>query len=70
MLDRAMNALRFSARARHRILKVGRTITDLKGEVTVGEAHIAEAVTYRTLDRRPPLLELGRRFGHRETCQI
>ncbi len=52
MLDRAMKVLRFSARARQRILKVARTIADLGGEATIGATHIAEAVTYRTLDRR------------------
>jgi magnesium chelatase family protein len=47
-----MKVLRFSARARQRILKVARTIADLGGEATIGATHIAEAVTYRTLDRR------------------
>jgi magnesium chelatase family protein len=54
LLNRAMKTLGLSARARQRILKLARTIADLKGETTVGESHIAEAVTYRTLDRRPP----------------
>jgi magnesium chelatase family protein len=54
ILDRAMKKLGFSARARQRILKVARTIADLNGDSTVGESHVGEAVTYRTLDRRPP----------------
>jgi magnesium chelatase family protein len=53
ILDRAMKMLGFSARARQRILKVARTIADLNGDATVAESHVAEAVTYRTLDRRP-----------------
>jgi magnesium chelatase family protein len=52
MLDRAMKKLGFSARARQRILKVARTIADLNNEATVLASHVAEAVTYRTLDRR------------------
>jgi magnesium chelatase family protein len=54
LLDRAMKKLGFSARARQRILKVARTIADLNGAAIVGSSHVAEAVTYRTLDRRPP----------------
>jgi len=54
LLDRAMNAFGFSARARQRILKLARTIADLKGDATVGATHVGEAVTYRSFDRRPP----------------
>ncbi|MGV3614576.1 MAG: YifB family Mg chelatase-like AAA ATPase [Fimbriimonas sp.] len=43
----AANRLKLSARVFDRILKVGRTIADLKGETTVGKAHLAEAVQYR-----------------------
>jgi magnesium chelatase family protein len=56
MLDRAMKALAFSARARQRILKVARTIADLNGDAKVSEPHVSEAVTYRCLDRKPPQL--------------
>ncbi|MBI1766272.1 MAG: YifB family Mg chelatase-like AAA ATPase [Acidobacteria bacterium] len=51
MLERAILKRGLSARAYDRILKVSRTIADLDGHEQVGEAQIAEAVQYRTLDR-------------------
>ena len=36
-----------------RILRLARTIADLAGEEAVGPQHVSEAITYRTLDRRP-----------------
>lgn len=50
-LARAMKALDLSARAYSRILKVARTIADLDGEEQILSRHIAEAVSYRNLDR-------------------
>ncbi|MCX7702807.1 MAG: YifB family Mg chelatase-like AAA ATPase [Planctomycetota bacterium] len=52
ILDSAMENLKLSARAYSRIIKVARTIADLEGEEKIREEHIAEAVHYRTLDRR------------------
>lgn len=47
LLRQAAEAMRFSARAYHRILKVARTIADLDGSMRVGRVHVAEAIAYR-----------------------
>ena len=44
--------LKLSNRAYTRILKVARTIADLDGFDAIGDEQIAEAVQYRTLDRK------------------
>ncbi len=41
----------FSARAIHKTIKVGRTIADLSGSMEIRVEHIAEAVSYRVLDK-------------------
>lgn len=51
MLKMAMKRFSLSARAYSRILKVARTIADLEGKPHVEMPHIAEAVSYRALDR-------------------
>lgn len=52
LLEQAMHDLNFSARAHDRILKVARTLADLAGETSILEAHVMEAIQYRSLDRR------------------
>jgi len=51
LLHRAAETLGLSARAFHRILKMARTIADLAGEPTIRASYVAEAISYRRLDR-------------------
>jgi magnesium chelatase family protein len=47
LLRDAAEAMRLTARAYHRVLKVARTLADLDGEAKVGRLHLAEALSYR-----------------------
>jgi hypothetical protein len=47
LLRAAMEQLQMSARAFHRVLKLGRTIADLAGSDEIETAHLAEALQYR-----------------------
>ena len=47
-----MDQLGVSARAYDKLIKLSRTIADLAGVEAVGPEHVAEAVQYRSADRR------------------
>lgn len=47
LMKSAMAQLNLSARAFHRILKLGRTIADLAGDERIAPKHLAEALQYR-----------------------
>jgi magnesium chelatase family protein len=51
VLERASERLGLSARAYHRILRVARSIADLAADTRVVSSHVAEAITWRQLDR-------------------
>ena len=52
LLKAAMDDLGLSARAHDRILRVARTVADLAGRERVEAGDVAEAVGYRSLDRK------------------
>ena len=50
-LEEVLTKLGLSVRAWHRILKVARTIADLAGQPVLHRSHLAEALSYRCMDR-------------------
>ena len=51
LLNKAMDKLKLSARAYHRILKLARTIADISNSEHIEMPHLTEAISYRSLDR-------------------
>ncbi len=54
LMEMVTDRLGFSARTYTRILKVARTIADLAGDDNIRQPHLAEAIQYRSLDRKAP----------------
>ncbi len=52
MLEQVFEKLDLSARAYDKVLRVARTVADLDGSETIEAAHIAQAVQFRSLDRK------------------
>jgi len=54
LIERISDRHRLSLRAHHRVLKVARTLADLDASEPIRHAHLAEALSMRCLDLRPP----------------
>ncbi|MDR3313413.1 MAG: YifB family Mg chelatase-like AAA ATPase [Oscillospiraceae bacterium] len=52
LLERAFATLGLSARAYDKILRVARTVADLEGSAEIEPPHLAEAIQFRSLDRK------------------
>lgn len=52
MLERAYQMLQMTARTYYKTLKVARTIADLEDSILIKSKHLAEAISYRMVDRK------------------
>ena len=51
LLSKSTEQLALSARGYHKVLKVAKTIADMEDQDVIEQAHIAEAISFRSLDR-------------------
>ena len=51
LLSKSTEQLALSARGYHKVLKVAKTIADMEDQDVIEQAHIAEAISVRSLDR-------------------
>jgi magnesium chelatase family protein len=52
LLGHALDRLGLSARGYHKVLRLALTIADMADADIIAEDHVAEAISYRVLDRR------------------
>jgi magnesium chelatase family protein len=52
LMREAFDSLGLSARGHDKVLRIARTIADLDKCEIIGEEHVAEAIMYRSLDRK------------------
>jgi len=52
LMKKAYTKMNLSARAYNRIMKVARTIADMEGSELITSTHMAEAIQYRSVDKK------------------